>query len=166
MVLASSIGVRSSRTTFSIRASSSVPAPSTFASMSAGIVGLPAIPAARQRRSPATSSNPPAHLPDAAHLDAGELPRRRDHVEPVDVADDRVRRRDAAGEHVNQVHAERADLEPELARERELRVGVDDEHPPVLPGEHHGEVRSGRRLPYPAFLLSDHEEHLTSPPVA
>ncbi len=58
IVLASSIGVRSSRTTFSIRASSSDPAPSTFVSISGGILARPASCAARQRRSPAISSYP------------------------------------------------------------------------------------------------------------
>jgi hypothetical protein len=84
----------------------------------------------------------------------------------VHAADDRVRRGRAAGEDVDQVHAKRADLEPELAGQRELRVGIDGKHPPVSPGEQHGEVRSGGRLPHPTLLLCDHEKHLTSPPVA
>jgi hypothetical protein len=47
----------------------------------------------------------------------------------VHVCDDRVDRLSTAGEHVNEVHCQRADLDPELARERELRIGIDHEHP-------------------------------------
>jgi hypothetical protein len=60
IVRASSITPRSSRATFSISASSTDCLASTGCAMSVGIVAMPAILDARQRRSPAISSYPPA----------------------------------------------------------------------------------------------------------
>ena len=67
--------------------------------------------------------------------------------------------RRAAGEHVDQVDAERAGLEPELPGQRELRVGVDDEHAAAALREQRPDVRCRRRLPDAALLVCDHCDH-------
>jgi hypothetical protein len=90
-------------------------------------------------------------LADQAHLDASELPRYRDDVEPVHARDDRVRSGRPAGEHVDEVHTKRADLEPELARERELRIRVDDKHPPSLACESTARFAAVVVFPTPPF---------------
>ena len=77
---------------------------------------------------------------------------------PMDVAHDRVRRGRAAGEHVDQVHAERSFLDPYLARERELRVGINDEHSAAVTRQQHAEVRGGRGLPDAALLVADRDD--------
>ena len=68
-----------------------------------------------------------AELSDETHLDAGELGGGRDHVDAVYGSDDRVCGARAAGEHVDQVDAERASFESELSGQSELRVRVDNE---------------------------------------
>ena len=47
-----------------------------------------------------------AELADEAHLDAGELAGAGDHVDTVNVGDDRVVRERSTGEHVDEVDAE------------------------------------------------------------
>jgi len=96
-----------------------------------------------------------AELADEAHLDAGEFAGAGDHVDAVDVGDDRVERDGTAGEHVDEVDAERAVAEPELSGERALGVGVDHERVLPLVGEEHGDVRCGRGLPDAALLVCD-----------
>ena len=96
-----------------------------------------------------------AELADEAHLDAGEFAGAGDHVDAVDVGDDRVERDGTTGEHVDEVDAERAVAEPELSGERALGVGVDHERVLPLVGEEHSDVRCGRGLPDAALLVCD-----------
>ncbi len=74
-------------------------------------------------------------LTDETHLDASQLASARDHVEAVHVADNRVRRDAAAGEHVNEAEVTRAAVEPELAGKRGLRIAVDKQHPTPATGK-------------------------------
>ena len=89
----------------------------------------------------------PAKLTDQAHLDASELASSRDHVETGHTSDNRVRRGRPAREHVDEVHTDRTDLKPELTRQRELRIRVNNEHLTRLSGKEHREIRSRCRLP-------------------
>jgi hypothetical protein len=92
-----------------------------------------------------------AELADEAELDPGQVPAARDHVDPAHIADDRVLGAGAAGEHVDEVHTERALLDPELTRERELRIGIHDQHPPALARQQRAEVDSAGGLAHPPF---------------
>ena len=60
----------------------------------------------------------------------------------------------AAREHVNEAHAERAVLEPELAGKRELRIGVDKQHPHAAPtrAERRRSPRSWSSPPRPSAV--------------
>ena len=78
---------------------------------------------------------------------------------PWTPADDRVRGARPAGEHVDQVHPERASLEPELTSQRELRVRVDDENPAAAAREQRADVRRRRRLPDATLLVCHHCDH-------
>ena len=82
---------------------------------------------------------------------------------PWTPADDRVGGARSPGEHVDQVHPERAGLEPELTGQRELRVRVDDEDPAAAAREQRPDVRCRRRLPDAALLVChDCDHHETS----
>jgi hypothetical protein len=96
-----------------------------------------------------------AELGDETHLDAGQLPRASDHVDTVTACDDGVVDAGPAGESVDKVDAECAVLEAELACQRELRVGIDDEDPQSADGERHADVRCGRGLSHAALLVCD-----------
>jgi hypothetical protein len=65
----------------------------------------------------------------------------------------------AAGEYVDEVHAERAFLDPKLAGERELRVGVDQQHPAASACEQHAQVGRTGRLANAALLVRDRDDH-------
>ncbi len=67
--------------------------------------------------------------------------------------DDRVGGGGSAGEDVDEVDAEGSLLEAELAGERELRIAVDDEHPPVAGGEQYADVGGGGGLADAALLV-------------
>jgi hypothetical protein len=101
--------------------------------------------------------------PTRLHLHAGELASGGDDVDAVDPADDRLLGARPAGQHIDQVHPERANLEPELTSQRELRVSVDDENAAAAVREQGADVCCRRRLPDAALLVChDCDHHETS----
>jgi hypothetical protein len=77
----------------------------------------------------------------------------------VHARDDRVLGAGAAGEHVDEVHAERALLDPELAGERELWVCVNEQDLPAVAGEQHPEVGGRGGLAHATLLVRDRDDH-------
>jgi hypothetical protein len=96
-----------------------------------------------------------AELADQAHLNAGERACGWDHVDAMHIGDDHVLCECAAGEDVDEVDARAAVAETELAGERALRVGIDNECAQALTGEQYADVDRGRGLPHAAFLVCD-----------
>jgi hypothetical protein len=100
-----------------------------------------------------------AQLADKTELDPRQVPLARDHVNSMHAGDDRVLGAGAAGEHVDEVDAERALLDPELAGGRELRVCVHEQDPPAFGGEQHPEVGGRGGLAHATLLVRDRDDH-------